>query len=65
MQVIQYVQFLHEKVQKYEGSYQPWGSEPTKLMPWVINSQFVTKICPQQLLSSLGTCSLYLFQYKL
>ncbi|KAL0463697.1 UNVERIFIED_CONTAM: Transcription factor BIM2 [Sesamum latifolium] len=34
MQVIQYVQFLQEKVQKYEGSYQPWSSEPTKLMPW-------------------------------
>ncbi|KAL0446970.1 UNVERIFIED_CONTAM: Transcription factor BIM2 [Sesamum latifolium] len=25
---------LEEKVQKYEGSYQPWSSEPTKLMPW-------------------------------
>ncbi|KAK4479840.1 hypothetical protein RD792_015383, partial [Penstemon davidsonii] len=33
-EVIQYVQFLHEKVEKYEGSYQPWSSEPTKLMPW-------------------------------
>lgn len=35
MQVIQYVQYLQEKVQKHEGSYQPWSSEPTKLMPWV------------------------------
>lgn len=34
LEVIQYVQFLQEKVQKYEGSYQPWNSEPTKLMPW-------------------------------
>ncbi|KAL1551170.1 transcription factor BIM2-like isoform X2 [Salvia divinorum] len=34
VEVIQYVQFLQEKVQKYEGSYQPWNSEPTKLMPW-------------------------------
>ncbi|KAL8533557.1 hypothetical protein ACS0TY_009816 [Phlomoides rotata] len=34
LEVIQYVQFLQEKVQKYEGSYQPWSSEPTKLMPW-------------------------------
>ncbi|CAN4124647.1 unnamed protein product [Withania somnifera] len=33
-EVIQYVQYLQEKVQKYEGSYQPWSSEPTKLMPW-------------------------------
>lgn len=35
LQVIEYVQFLQEKVQKYEGSYQGWSSEPTKLMPWV------------------------------
>ncbi|KAG8366497.1 hypothetical protein BUALT_Bualt17G0086200 [Buddleja alternifolia] len=34
LEVIQYVQFLHEKVQKYEESYQTWSSEPTKLMPW-------------------------------
>ncbi|OMO93635.1 hypothetical protein CCACVL1_06424, partial [Corchorus capsularis] len=34
LEVIEYVQFLQEKVQKYEGSYQGWSSEPTKLMPW-------------------------------
>ncbi|KAF7827930.1 transcription factor BIM2 [Senna tora] len=34
LEVIEYVQFLQEKVQKYEGSYQAWGNEPTKLMPW-------------------------------
>ncbi|KAK4373265.1 hypothetical protein RND71_008649 [Anisodus tanguticus] len=34
LEVIQYVQLLQEKVQKHEGSYQPWSSEPTKLMPW-------------------------------
>ncbi|KAJ4710689.1 transcription factor BIM2-like [Melia azedarach] len=34
LEVIEYVQFLQEKVQKYEGSYQDWSSEPTKLMPW-------------------------------
>lgn len=36
MQVIEYIQFLQEKVQKYEGSYQGWEHEPTKF-PWVIN----------------------------
>ena len=35
VQVIDYVQYLHEKVQKYEGSYQGLTPEPTKLMPWV------------------------------
>ncbi|KAJ8548051.1 hypothetical protein K7X08_021287 [Anisodus acutangulus] len=33
-EVIQHVQYLQETVQKYEGSYQPWSSESTKLMPW-------------------------------
>lgn len=35
VQVIEYVQYLQEKVQKYEGSYQGLTPEPTKLMPWV------------------------------
>ncbi|KAF7809002.1 Transcription factor BIM2 [Senna tora] len=34
LEVIEYVQYLQEKVQKYEGSYQGWTNEPTKLMPW-------------------------------
>ncbi|PON76736.1 Basic helix-loop-helix transcription factor [Trema orientale] len=34
LEVIEYVQYLQEKVQKYEGSYQGWSSEPTKLIPW-------------------------------
>uniref|UniRef100_A0A2N9EUH6 BHLH domain-containing protein n=1 Tax=Fagus sylvatica TaxID=28930 RepID=A0A2N9EUH6_FAGSY len=34
LEVIEYVQYLQEKVQKHEGSYQGWSSEPTKLMPW-------------------------------
>ncbi|XP_075523655.1 transcription factor BIM2-like isoform X2 [Primulina tabacum] len=39
LEVIQYVQFLQEKVQKYEGPFQPWNSEPTKLMPWTQNAK--------------------------
>ncbi|WCJ35773.1 Transcription factor BIM2 [Euphorbia peplus] len=34
LEVIEYVQYLQEKVQKFEGSYQGWNSEPTKLVPW-------------------------------
>ncbi|GKV39270.1 hypothetical protein SLEP1_g47073 [Rubroshorea leprosula] len=34
LEVIEYVQYLQEKVQKYEGSYPGWNPEPTKLMPW-------------------------------
>ena len=35
LQVIEYVQYLQEKVQRYEASYEGWSSEPTKLIPWV------------------------------
>lgn len=34
LEVIEYVQYLQEKVQKYEGSYQGWSQEPSKMMPW-------------------------------
>lgn len=34
LEVIEYVQYLQERVQKYEGSYQGWSQEPSKLMPW-------------------------------
>ncbi|KAF5445344.1 hypothetical protein F2P56_034400 [Juglans regia] len=33
-EVIEYIQFLQEKVEKYEGAYQGWNHEPAKLMPW-------------------------------
>ncbi|KAK9934914.1 hypothetical protein M0R45_022040 [Rubus argutus] len=32
--VIEYVQYLQERVNKHEGSCQGWSTEPTKLMPW-------------------------------
>ncbi|CAK9147902.1 unnamed protein product [Ilex paraguariensis] len=34
LEVIEYIQFLQEKVHKYEGSYPGWNHEPPKLMPW-------------------------------
>ncbi|KAL4568589.1 hypothetical protein LXL04_024204 [Taraxacum kok-saghyz] len=34
LEVIQYIQFLQEKLQLYEGTYHGWSPEPTKLMPW-------------------------------
>ncbi|XP_022155082.1 transcription factor BIM2 isoform X2 [Momordica charantia] len=34
LEVIEYIQFLQEKLNMYEGSCQGWSSEPTKLMPW-------------------------------
>ncbi|KAF5445341.1 hypothetical protein F2P56_034400 [Juglans regia] len=37
-EVIEYIQFLQEKVEKYEGAYQGWNHEPAKLMPWQRNN---------------------------
>ncbi|XP_038877044.1 transcription factor BIM2 isoform X3 [Benincasa hispida] len=34
LEVIEYIQFLQEKLNMYEGSCQGWSSEPSKLMPW-------------------------------
>ncbi|XP_021909245.1 transcription factor BIM1 [Carica papaya] len=39
LEVIEYIQFLQEKVQKYEGSYQGWNHEPAKLIPWKNNQR--------------------------
>ncbi|KAJ6759724.1 TRANSCRIPTION FACTOR BIM1 [Salix purpurea] len=39
LEVIEYVQFLQEKVQKYEGSYQGWNHELAKLGPWRNNTR--------------------------
>ncbi|KAJ8772219.1 hypothetical protein K2173_027396 [Erythroxylum novogranatense] len=38
LEVIEYIQFLQEKVHKYEGSYGGWNNEPAKLVPWKINN---------------------------
>lgn len=43
IQVIEYIQFLQEKADKYETSYQGWNHEPAKLLNWVnIISRFPT-----------------------
>ncbi|KAG6500736.1 hypothetical protein ZIOFF_040586 [Zingiber officinale] len=34
LEVIEYIQFLQEKVQKYESSFPGWNQENPKLMPW-------------------------------
>ncbi|XP_010999420.1 PREDICTED: transcription factor BIM2-like isoform X2 [Populus euphratica] len=35
LEVIEYIQFLQEKLQMYEGSYEGWSQEPAKLLPWI------------------------------
>ncbi|KAK8587474.1 hypothetical protein V6N12_021963 [Hibiscus sabdariffa] len=39
LEVIEYIQFLQEKVNKYEGTYQGWSNGPSKLIPWRSNQR--------------------------
>lgn len=39
LEVIEYIQFLQERVHKYEGTYQGWSHVPSKLMPWRSNQR--------------------------
>ncbi|XP_020274653.1 transcription factor BIM2-like isoform X2 [Asparagus officinalis] len=41
LEVIEYIRFLQEKVNKYESSYPGWSDENAKLTPW--NTNQVTK----------------------
>ncbi|KAL5544869.1 hypothetical protein UlMin_008653 [Ulmus minor] len=41
LEVIEYIQFLQEKVHKVEGSYQGWNNEQPKLNPWRNNQRIV------------------------
>ena len=41
MQVIEYIQFLQDKVQKYEGPYPGWNQELSKPMPSVKLQSFI------------------------
>ncbi|KAG9152047.1 hypothetical protein Leryth_023878 [Lithospermum erythrorhizon] len=34
LEVIEYIQYLQEKADRYEGSHQGWNQEPLKLMTW-------------------------------
>ncbi|ESQ47141.1 hypothetical protein EUTSA_v10027863mg [Eutrema salsugineum] len=44
LEVIEYIQFLQEKVQMYEGSHQMWYQAPTKLIPWRNNHDPVGEV---------------------
>ncbi|KAK8511367.1 hypothetical protein V6N12_033641 [Hibiscus sabdariffa] len=39
LEVVEYIQFLQENLQKYEGANQGWNHEPSKLMPWSNNER--------------------------
>ncbi|KAG8384566.1 hypothetical protein BUALT_Bualt04G0131100 [Buddleja alternifolia] len=53
LEVIQYIQFLHEKLQMYEGSGRGWSPESAKLTPWRINSGPVESFIDQSHIEGL------------
>ncbi|CAH2079787.1 unnamed protein product [Thlaspi arvense] len=44
LEVIEYIHFLQEKVQMYEGSHQMWYQAPSKLIPWRNNYEPVVEV---------------------
>ncbi|KAJ4822663.1 hypothetical protein Tsubulata_048765 [Turnera subulata] len=65
LEVIEYIQFLQEKVHKYEGSYQGWNHEPEKLMAWRNNKRSVESYGDQAQVIGTGTGPPSLFAAKL
>ncbi|XP_068308226.1 transcription factor BIM2-like isoform X2 [Pyrus communis] len=47
LEVVEYIQFLQERVSKYEGSCQGWNPDPAKLMPWRNNHKLRESYCDQ------------------
>lgn len=54
LEVIQYIQFLQERVRMFEATYQGWSPEPTKLTPWRSNCGAVENFVDQSHLIRSG-----------
>ncbi|GMQ11031.1 hypothetical protein CsSME_00053805 [Camellia sinensis var. sinensis] len=64
LEVIEYIQYLQEKVHKYEGSYQGWNQEPPKLMPWRNSHQPAEVFMDQSQATNSGSCPALMFAAK-
>ncbi|KAF5959071.1 hypothetical protein HYC85_000280 [Camellia sinensis] len=64
MQVIEYIQYLQEKVHKYEGSYQGWNQELPKLMPWRNSHRPAEVFIAQSRATNSGSCPALMFAAK-
>ncbi|KAK7292143.1 hypothetical protein RIF29_07868 [Crotalaria pallida] len=64
LEVIEYIHFLQEKVQKYEGSFQGWNHEPEKMMPWRNNDRPAESFEPRGTNSVSGPSPSFLFASK-
>ncbi|GLT54141.1 hypothetical protein SLA2020_273660 [Shorea laevis] len=64
LEVIEYIQFLQEKVHKHEGSYQGWNHEPEKLMPWRNNHRPTESYVDQSRVINSGSAPALVFAGK-
>lgn len=64
LEVIEYIQYLQEKVHKYEGSYPGWNQEPPKLMPWRNSHQPAEVFIDQSQATNSGSCPALMFAAK-
>ncbi|KAK6925162.1 Myc-type, basic helix-loop-helix (bHLH) domain [Dillenia turbinata] len=65
LEVIEYIQFLQEKVHKYEGLFQGWSHEPSKLAAWRNGQGPVDIITDQTRAVDNGSNPAFLFATKL
>uniref|UniRef100_A0A5B6Z129 Putative transcription factor BIM1 isoform X1 n=2 Tax=Davidia involucrata TaxID=16924 RepID=A0A5B6Z129_DAVIN len=65
LEVVEYIQFLQEKVHKYEGSYQGWNHDPAKLMAWRNNHRPAEGFLDQSRGLSSGSGPALMFAAKL
>ncbi|KAK6921065.1 Myc-type, basic helix-loop-helix (bHLH) domain [Dillenia turbinata] len=65
LEIIEYIQFLQEKVLEYEGSFQGWSHEPAKLAPWRKGQRPGDIIADQAIAVNNGSNPAFLFATKL
>ncbi|KAH9625631.1 hypothetical protein KSS87_012150 [Heliosperma pusillum] len=65
LEVIEYIQFLQEKVNRYEGPYPGWSSEPAKSIPWSNNHGPCETLVDQPRLANGVTNPVLMFGAKL
>ncbi|KAL9438374.1 hypothetical protein AB3S75_024116 [Citrus x aurantiifolia] len=64
LEVIEYIQFLQEKVHKYEGPYVGWNPERAKLAPWKNNHKHAESYVDQSQGINNGSATALVFAAK-
>ncbi|GMI67366.1 hypothetical protein HRI_000405900 [Hibiscus trionum] len=65
LEVIEYIQFLQEKVNKYEGTSRGWSNAPSKLTPWRSNKRTTENYADQPRATNGASAPSVVFPTKL